>query len=115
MTRVKGGVIHTKHRRGILKYAKGYRWGRKSKIKLAKTAVKRAGQFAFDSRKVKKREFRSLWQVRINAAVRAHGLTYSVFMGKLKKAGVTIDRKVLSELARQQPKIFAAVVALARG
>lgn len=70
MTRIKGGILHTKRRRGILKHTKGYKWGRKSKIKLAKTAKMKAGQYAFDSRREKKRIRRNVWQIRINAAAR---------------------------------------------
>lgn len=114
MTRIKGGMIHSKHRRGILKHTKGYRWGRKSKIKLAKTAKMRAGQFAYVGRKVKKRTARSLWQVKINAGVRKHDMSYSVLMGALKKQGVGLDRKVLANLAENQPNVFAAIVALAK-
>lgn len=114
MTRIKGSKLHMKRRRGILKHTKGFRWGRKSKIKLAKTAKMKAGQHAFASRRVKKRVNRNLWQVRINAAVRQSGLSYAVFMGALKKKGVLIDRKVLATLAQKQPKIFAEIVALAK-
>lgn len=114
MTRIKGGVIHSKHRKGILKYTKGFRWGRKSKMKLAKTAKMRAGQHAFVGRKVKKRQARGLWQIKINAACRKHDLSYSKFMGGLKKAGVTLDRKVMAEIAAKYPKMFAELVAIAK-
>jgi len=110
MTRIKGGKLHAKRRRGILKHTKGFRWGRKSKIKLAKTAKMKAGQYAFDSRKTKKRINRGLWQIRINAAVRQLGLSYSLFMGMLKKKEIAIDRKVLSQIAAKQPKLFAKIV-----
>lgn len=110
MTRIKGSKIHLKRRRGILKYTKGFRWGRKSKIKLAKTAKMKAGQHAFDSRRVKKRTTRALWQVRINAAVRKYDLSYSAFMGKLKKNNILLDRKILAELAQKQPKIFEQLI-----
>lgn len=114
MTRIKGGMIHSKHRKGILKYTKGFRWGRKSKIKLAKTAKMRAGQHAFVGRKVKKRQARALWQVKINAACRKHDLSYSKFMGGLKKAGVTLDRKVMAEIAAKYPAMFAELVKIAQ-
>lgn len=111
MTRIKGGLLHAKRRRGILKYTKGYRWGRKSKIKLAKTAKMKAGQYAFDSRRVKKRERRRLWNVRLNAAARERGLTYSKLMGNLKKKDIGLNRKILAELGVKYPKIFTEVLA----
>ncbi len=114
MTRIKGGILHTKRRRGILKHTKGFRWGRKSKIKVAKVAKMKAGQHAFNSRRVKKRERRANWQVRINAAVRRLDLSYSQFMGLLKKKGIMIDRKVLAQMAVEEPKLFAAIVAFAK-
>lgn len=110
MTRIKRGTTHTKRRRGILKHTKGYRWGRKSKIKLAKTAKMKAGQHAFNSRKTKKRINRGLWQISINAAVRHHGLSYSRFMGALKKKNIALDRKVLSQLAKELPTVFTKLV-----
>ena len=110
MTRVKGSAQHLKRRRGILKHTKGFRWGRKSKIKLAKTAKMKAGQHAFASRRVKKRTNRALWQVKINAAVRKSGLSYSKFMDALKKHQIILDRKVLSELASKHPKIMSKLV-----
>lgn len=110
MTRIKGGVLHAKRRRGILKHTKGFRWGRKSKIKVAKVAKMKAGQHAFNSRKVKKRTNRALWNVRINAAVRPLDLSYSKLIGLLKKNKITLDRKVLSQLADQYPAVFAKIV-----
>src|SRR3989338_11162894 len=98
MTRIKGGLLHNKRRKGILKHTKGYRWGRKSKIKLAKTDKMKAGQYAFDSRRTKKRLNRNLWQVRINAAARARGLSYSQLINLLKKKNILLDRKILAEL-----------------
>ena len=89
MTRVKGGILHNKRRHGILKHTKGFRWGRKSKIKVAKVAKMKAGQFAFASRRVKKRQFRQNWNISINAATRKAGTTYSKFMGDLKKKEIT--------------------------
>ncbi len=111
MTRVKRGVQHSKHRRNILKATKGYMWGRKSKIKLAKTAILKAGVNAYRDRRLKKRDNRSVWILRLNAALRAEGLTYSKFIDKLKKAGVTLDRKVLSGLAADHPAIFKKIIA----
>jgi large subunit ribosomal protein L20 len=109
MTRIKGSKIHLKRRRGILKHTKGYKWGRKSKIKVAKTAKMKAGQHAFDSRRSKKRERRALWQVRINAAVRKVERSYSEFMGSLKKHNIAIDRKILSTLAAKHPMVFEKI------
>lgn len=112
MTRIKGGKLHTKRRRGILKHTKGYKWGRKSKIKVAKVAKMKAGQHAFDGRRMKKRVNRQLWNVRINAALRVleSGQTYSKFIGALKKKNIALDRKILSTLAAKHPEIFNAVV-----
>jgi len=106
MTRIKGGVLHAKRRRGILKHTKGFRWGRKSKIKLAKIAKFKAGQYAFADRRIKKRTNRGLWLVRINSVIRKYGLSYSKFMGGLKAKGIEIDRKVLAQLAEKHPAIL---------
>lgn len=114
MPRVKRGVIHAKKRRGLMKKAKGFRWGRKNLVKLAKTAVTKAGAYAFRDRRAKKRERRRLWQVQINAALRAHGTSYSKFMGSLKKANIQLDRKVLAGLAQENPEVFASIVAAAK-
>jgi len=108
--RVKRGKIHLKRRRNLLRRAKGYLWGRKSKPKLAKVAVTKAGVYAYRDRRARKREFRQLWQIRINAAVRQHGLTYSRFISGLKKQKIDLDRKVLSLLAQDHPKIFEAII-----
>lgn len=110
MARVKRGMMHAKRRRYLLKRTKGYRWGRKSKITLAKVAARKAGQHAFAHRRDRKADFRRLWQIQINAAVRAHGLSYSVFIDRLKKAKVELDRKVLSQLAREYPAVFTKLV-----
>src|SRR3989344_8992335 len=98
MTRVKGGLLHAKRRRGILKHTRGFRWGRKSKIKVAKPAKMKAGQFAFEDRRQKKRTNRGLWNIRINAAVREFGLSYSKLIDALKKNNVGLDRKILADL-----------------
>lgn len=111
MARIKRGTTHVKHRKNILKATKGYRWGRKSKIKLAKTAILKAGASAYRSRRLKKREFRNLWTLRLNAAVRPLGLNYSQFIGKLKAKNIELDRKVLADLATNNPKAFEKVVA----
>ena len=111
MTRIKGGLLHAKRRRGILKHTKGYKWGRKSKTKVAKM---KAGQYAFASRRAKKRSSRQLWNVRINAAVRDLGLSYSQLIGLLKKKQIGLDRKVLSTIAQKYPALFKKIVETAR-
>lgn len=111
MPRVKRGVQHVKRRKNLLKHTKGMMWGRKSKIKLARTAMLKAGANAFKDRRVKKRNMRRLFQVRINAAVRPHDLSYSHFIDGLKKAHIDLDRKILSLLAKDEPAVFDAIVA----
>lgn len=110
MPRVKRATIAIKRRRKILKYTKGFKWGRKSKERAAKEALLHAWSHAFRGRKEKKRNFRQLWNVQLNAAVRPHGLSYSVFIGKLKKANIRLDRKILSGLATHEPHIFEKIV-----
>lgn len=110
MTRIKGGLLHSKRRKGILKHTRGYRWGRKSKIKLAKTAKMKAGQYAFVDRRKKKRTNRGVWNIRINAAVREFGLSYSKLIDALKKNNIELDRKILAELAEKHSAVFAKVV-----
>ncbi len=110
MTRVKRGVMAHKRRQKIIKQAKGFKWGRKSKYKLAKDALKHAWVHAYVDRKKKKRNFRQLWQIKINAASRAQGLTYSQFINKLKKAKIEIDRKILAHLAEKEPEVFKKIV-----
>ena len=110
MPRVKRGTTHTARRKRLLKKSKGFKWGRKSSVKLAKTAVTKAGVHAYKGRKQKKRDNRAVWQVRINAAVRPYDLSYSRFINLLKKNKVEIDRKVLSEIAAKYPKVFEALV-----
>ncbi len=110
MPRVKRGTSHVKRRRSLLKAAKGYKWTRKSSIKQARTAVLKAGADAYKGRKEKKRDYRQLWQVRINAAIRPYGMSYSRFMDALKKNNIAIDRKVLADLAMNHPEIFKAIV-----
>jgi large subunit ribosomal protein L20 len=110
MPRVKRGVMHTKSRKSLLKRAKGFKWGRKKLIKLAKTATVKADAYAYRDRRTKKRLIRRNWQIQLNAAVREHGLSYSKFIGGLKKAKIELDRKVMSELAQTEPKIFAKIV-----
>ncbi len=110
MTRVKRGATANKRRKKIIKQTKGFKWGRKAKYKLAKDALKRAWTHAYRDRKRKKRDFRQLWQIKINAAVRKESMTYSQFINKLKKAKIGIDRKILARLAENQPKIFKKIV-----
>ena len=114
MARVKRGVTsHARHKK-VLKAAKGYYGRRKNTIRVAKQAVEKAAQYAYRDRKRRKRTFRALWIQRLNAAVRPFGLTYSRFIAGLGKAGVTVDRKVLSDLAITQPAAFEAVVGQAK-
>ena len=114
MARIKRGTTtRAKHKR-ILDQAKGYYGRRKNTIRIAKQAVEKAGQYAYRDRKVKKRSFRALWIQRINAAVRAEGLTYSQFMNGLKLAGVELDRKVLADIAMHEGEAFTAIIAQAK-
>ncbi len=114
MARVKRGVTgHAKHKK-VLKAAKGYYGRRKNTIRIAKQAVEKANQYAYRDRKRRKRTFRALWIQRLNAAVRQFDLTYSRFIDGLGKAGVTVDRKVLSDLAIREPAAFQAIVERAK-
>ncbi|MTI10945.1 MULTISPECIES: 50S ribosomal protein L20 [Curvivirga] len=109
MARVKRGVTsHARHKK-VLSEAKGYSGRRKNTIRVAKQAVEKAGQYAYRDRKAKKRAFRGLWIQRINAASRECGLTYSVFMNGLKKAGIELDRKVLADIAVHEPATFKSL------
>ena len=110
MSRVKRGKIATKKRTKLLKYTKGFRWGRKSKERAAKEALLHAWSHAFEGRKQKKRDYRTLWNVKINAAARANGVKYSELINKLKKANVKLDRKILANLALNEPKVFEKVL-----
>ena len=114
MSRVKRGVTaHAKHKK-VYKAAKGYYGRRKNTIRIAKQAVEKAGQYAFRDRKRRTRNFRALWIQRLNAAVRPFGLNYSRFIDGLSKAGLIVDRKVLSDLAITQPAAFQAIVEKAK-
>ena len=114
MARVKGAMMTRKRRKSMLKAAKGY-WGAKSKhFKMAKQAVMKSGNYAFAGRKMKKRDFRSLWITRISAQAKVNGMNYSTFMHGLKKAGVDLNRKMLSELAIADKAAFAALVETAK-
>jgi len=110
MPRVKRGVLHSKRRKNILKSTKGYRWGRKKLIKLAQTAAMKAGAYAYRDRRAKKRTARGLWQIKISAAVKEYGMSYSKFMAGLKRAKIELDRKVLAELAEKHPAVFKKIV-----
>jgi len=111
MPRVKRGKTHVAKRKRLLKQTKGYRWSRKNTIRLAKTAVNKAGVHAYTDRRKKKRVNRSLWQIQINAACRQNDLTYSKFINLLKKNKIELDRKVLAEVAGKNPAVFAKIVA----
>ena len=115
MSRIKRAVGARKHRKNIIKLAKGFSYGRKSKFKLAKDALKHAWTYAYRDRKVKKRTFRNLWSIRINALARENGITYSRFIEAMKKKGIELDRKALSELANEYPEIFVRVVEKVKG
>jgi large subunit ribosomal protein L20 len=115
MARIKRGVTtRAKHKR-ILDQAKGYYGRRKNTIRIARQAVEKAGQYAYRDRKVKKRSFRALWIQRINAAVRAEGLTYGQFMHALKLSGVDLDRKVLADMAMHEGDAFRSLIGQVRG
>ena len=110
MPRVKRGPTHVKKRKKLLKKVKGYKWGRKKLIRLAKTAATKAGAHAYVDRKKKKRNNRALWQIKINAFVRGHGLSYSQFIKKLKDNKIELDRKILADLAVNNKKILAEII-----
>jgi large subunit ribosomal protein L20 len=110
MSRVKRAVQARKHRKNITKLAKGFRQARKSKFKAAKDALRHAWTYAYRDRKNKKRTFRNLWNLQINALARQNGITYSRFINGLKKNKIELDRKVLSELANSHPEVFIKIV-----
>jgi large subunit ribosomal protein L20 len=110
MSRVKRSKIAIKHRRNVLKQAKGYRFGRSKKEVEAKIAIRKAGAYAFAHRKDKKTDMRRLFTTRLNAGLREHGVTYSVFIDKLTKKGMVINRKMLSEMAAENPETFKRIV-----
>jgi len=110
MTRVKRGTISLKRRRNVLKQVKGYRFGRSTKERQAKEAIAHAGAHAFAHRRDKKNDFRRLWQIKINSAVRPLGISYSKFIGALKKNDVGLDRKILADIAEHEPKTFEDIV-----
>ena len=115
MARVKRGVVARRRHKKIISRAKGYYNARRKVFRVAKQAVIKAGQYAYIGRKQKKRQFRALWIVRINAGARANGLSYSRFMNGLLKAGITLDRKVLADIAVHDAAGFAALTEKAKG
>ncbi|MBF8249662.1 MAG: ribosomal protein [Candidatus Levybacteria bacterium] len=111
MAHIKRGMVSRRKHKKLLGLAKGYRQNRSRNVKQAKEAVLHAGSYAFQGRKNKKRTFRALWNIRISEAVKKEGLSYSVFMGMLKKGNVELDRKILSNLVVEDPETFKAIVA----
>lgn len=114
MPRVKTGVVRRRRHKKILKLAKGFYSGRRKHFRKAKEQLERSMMYAFRDRKQKKREFRKLWIIRINAACRLNGMNYSNFMNGLKKAGIELDRKILADMAMNDAAAFSAVVASAK-
>jgi large subunit ribosomal protein L20 len=110
MTRIKRGTISVKKREKLLCLTKGYRWDAKSKERAARERLLHGLSRMFRGRKEKKRNFRALWQTKINAAVRQNGLSYSKFVGALKKKNILFDRKILADLAQNEPKIFQKIL-----
>jgi len=110
MARVKRGVLKRKRKKKLIRRAKGYKWGRKSKYRAAKDALKHAWTYAYRDRRAKKREFRQLWQIQINAACRQEGISYSRFINALKKNKIELDRKILADLAVNHPEILSEII-----
>ena len=110
MSRIKRAVQARKHRKNVLKQTKGFKYGRKSKFKLAKDALRHALTYSYRDRKVKKRVNRNLWNLQINALARQNGITYSRFINGLKIKKIGLDRKVLSTLAREYPDVFIKII-----
>lgn len=115
MARVKRGVVARRRHKKVLKAAKGYYGARSRVFRVAKQAVIKAGQYAYRDRRVKKRNFRALWITRINAQARSEGISYSRLISGLKKAGITLDRRVLADIAIHDKSAFAAIVEKAKG
>lgn len=109
MPRVKRGVTANKRRKNLRKYAKGYKWGRNSKITRVKEATTHAFKHMFADRRKKKGDFRTLWNIRVNAAARQNGLSYSRLISELKKNNIILNRKMLSEIARSNPAVFSKI------
>lgn len=114
MPRVKRGTTANKRRKNLLKHAKGFMWTRKSKYRQAKEALLHAWKFQFADRRKKKGYARRLWQIQIGAASRLNGIPYNRFIANLKKANIELDRKILSQLARQRPEIFKKIVEISQ-
>ena len=112
MVRVKRGVKQHARRERILKHVKGFKWRRKTHLRAAKEALLHAWSFQFADRKKKKRDFRRMWQVKVNAAARESGLSYSKLIAQLKKARIELDRKILADLAEHHPEVFQKVIAV---
>ncbi|RLC28092.1 MAG: 50S ribosomal protein L20 [Deltaproteobacteria bacterium] len=112
MPRVKRGFKARRRRKKVLRAAKGYRGGLGKQFKTASAAVNRAGMYAYRDRKARKRDFRRLWIMRINAAARQNGLSYSQFMNRLRKAGIDLDRKILAEMAVRDPSTFSRLAVM---
>ncbi|OGM96313.1 MAG: 50S ribosomal protein L20 [Candidatus Yanofskybacteria bacterium RIFCSPHIGHO2_02_FULL_38_22b] len=110
MSRVKRGVTQHARKKRLLKHTKGFMWTRKSKFRQAKEATLHAWSFQFADRKKKKRDFRRLWQVKINAAARENGLSYSKLIDRLKKSNIELDRKILSDIAANHPEVFKQII-----
>lgn len=110
MPRVKRGTSHVKKRRKLMRQVKGYKWGRKNLIRLAKTASTKAGAHAYRDRRKKKRDMRALWQIKINAFVREHGFSYSRFIDAMKKDNISLDRKILADLAVNNKKVLLGII-----
>jgi large subunit ribosomal protein L20 len=113
MTRVKRGVQKRARKKKIIKLAKGFKWRRKTNYRAAKDALKHAWTYAYRDRRAKKRSFRNLWNIKINAICRENGISYSRFINAIKKAGIEIDRKVLSQLAENHPETFKKILSTA--
>lgn len=111
MTRVKRAVQAHKKRKKTLKLTKGFKWGRKSKYRLAKDALRHALTHAYRDRRRKKRDFRALWNIKIGAGAKENSLNYSQFINGLKKANIELDRKILADLAENEPQVFKEIVA----
>jgi len=114
MVRVKRGIIAHKKREKLLRHAKGFMWGRKSKERMAREALLHAWSHAFAGRKQKKRSFRALWQIKISAAAKNNGISYSKLIPRLKERHIELDRKILAQLAERHPSIFAKILEAVR-
>ncbi len=110
MPRVKRGVTASKRRKNLLKLAKGFKWRRSTHYRAAKEAIMKAGKYAYRDRRAKKRTMRGLWIIRLNNALRLHGLKYSTFINSMSKKDIQLDRKVLSFMAMENPEIFTKFI-----